>query len=140
MIRKANRDYYDEFAAVYERERHDGYHALIDRLEIERHGSIALDLLLRNAPRAEVRDRRGSDDDGCHRSARTHCISHLLCRFYRYQFRADWRLDRYRTGDDAHLGSASKRSLSECIPHLPTGSVSQESNWIDWLTRWAGSD
>ena len=30
-----NRDYYDRFAAGYEHERHDGYHALIDRLEVE---------------------------------------------------------------------------------------------------------
>jgi ubiquinone/menaquinone biosynthesis C-methylase UbiE len=37
-MRRANQDYYDEFAAGYERERHHGYHALIDRLEI----SIAL--------------------------------------------------------------------------------------------------
>jgi hypothetical protein len=29
-----NRDYYDEFADRYERERHDGYHALIDELEV----------------------------------------------------------------------------------------------------------
>ena len=28
-----NRAYYDQFSAVYERERHHGYHALIDRLE-----------------------------------------------------------------------------------------------------------
>jgi ubiquinone/menaquinone biosynthesis C-methylase UbiE len=28
-----NRSYYDQFAASYERERHHGYHALIDRLE-----------------------------------------------------------------------------------------------------------
>ena len=32
--RRANRDYYDEFAAGYENERHHGYHALIDRLEL----------------------------------------------------------------------------------------------------------
>ncbi len=36
--RRPNQDYYDEFAEGYERERHHGYHALIDRLEI----SIAL--------------------------------------------------------------------------------------------------
>lgn len=30
-----NRDYYDQFAAGYERERHDGYHALIDELEVD---------------------------------------------------------------------------------------------------------
>jgi len=35
---KHNQAYYDEFAAGYERERHHGYHALIDRLE----ASIAL--------------------------------------------------------------------------------------------------
>ncbi len=28
-----NRSYYDQFAATYEKERHHGYHALIDRLE-----------------------------------------------------------------------------------------------------------
>ena len=32
--RRGNREYYDEFAAGYEAERHHGYHALIDRLEI----------------------------------------------------------------------------------------------------------
>ena len=32
---KDNRTYYDDFAAWYERERHDGYHALIDDLQIE---------------------------------------------------------------------------------------------------------
>jgi ubiquinone/menaquinone biosynthesis C-methylase UbiE len=31
--RKHNQQYYDEFAPHYERERHHGYHALIDRLE-----------------------------------------------------------------------------------------------------------
>ena len=31
--RKHNRDYYDEFSHWYEKERHDGYHALIDDLE-----------------------------------------------------------------------------------------------------------
>lgn len=31
--RKDNRSYYDEFSAWYEKERHDGYHALIDELE-----------------------------------------------------------------------------------------------------------
>jgi ubiquinone/menaquinone biosynthesis C-methylase UbiE len=30
-----NRSYYDQFAPSYERERHRGYHALIDRLELE---------------------------------------------------------------------------------------------------------
>ena len=30
-----NRNYYDQFAPSYERERHDGYHALIDRLELD---------------------------------------------------------------------------------------------------------
>jgi ubiquinone/menaquinone biosynthesis C-methylase UbiE len=29
-----NRAYYDQFAAVYEKERHHGYHAMIDRLEM----------------------------------------------------------------------------------------------------------
>lgn len=29
------RDYYDEFSKTYEKERHEGYHALIDRLEID---------------------------------------------------------------------------------------------------------
>jgi ubiquinone/menaquinone biosynthesis C-methylase UbiE len=32
--RRGNREYYDEFAAGYETERHHGYHALIDRLEL----------------------------------------------------------------------------------------------------------
>lgn len=31
---KANRDYYDDFAGWYERERHHGYHAMIDRLQV----------------------------------------------------------------------------------------------------------
>jgi ubiquinone/menaquinone biosynthesis C-methylase UbiE len=35
VIKKANRAYYDEFALRYEDERHDGYHALVDRLEID---------------------------------------------------------------------------------------------------------
>jgi ubiquinone/menaquinone biosynthesis C-methylase UbiE len=35
VIKKANRAYYDEFAASYEAHRHDGYHALIDRLEVD---------------------------------------------------------------------------------------------------------
>jgi len=30
-----NRTYYDEFAKTYERERHHGYHALIDELEVD---------------------------------------------------------------------------------------------------------
>ncbi|MDB4968830.1 MAG: Methyltransferase type 11 [Myxococcales bacterium] len=34
MQRRPNREYYDEFAAGYEKRRHHGYHALIDRLEI----------------------------------------------------------------------------------------------------------
>src|SRR3954470_1812370 len=29
-----NRAYYDQFAATYENERHHGYHAMIDRLEM----------------------------------------------------------------------------------------------------------
>jgi ubiquinone/menaquinone biosynthesis C-methylase UbiE len=33
--RKPNQQYYDEFAEGYERERHHGYHALIDRLEVD---------------------------------------------------------------------------------------------------------
>jgi ubiquinone/menaquinone biosynthesis C-methylase UbiE len=41
-----NRDYYDAFAPGYERERHKGYHALIDRLETE--------LVLRYAKGARV--------------------------------------------------------------------------------------
>ena len=35
MSRKDNRSYYDDFANWYEKERHDGYHALIDQLQIE---------------------------------------------------------------------------------------------------------
>lgn len=31
---KNNRDYYDEFAGWYEKERHQGYHAMIDDLEV----------------------------------------------------------------------------------------------------------
>jgi ubiquinone/menaquinone biosynthesis C-methylase UbiE len=45
-MRQNNRSYYDEFAARYERHRHDGYHALIDRLE--------LDLLRRYTPHGRV--------------------------------------------------------------------------------------
>jgi ubiquinone/menaquinone biosynthesis C-methylase UbiE len=41
-----NRDYYDAFAQTYERDRHHGYHALIDRLET--------DLALRYARGARV--------------------------------------------------------------------------------------
>ncbi len=33
--RRGNREYYDEFAAGYEAQRHHGYHALIDRLELD---------------------------------------------------------------------------------------------------------
>ena len=32
---KDNRSYYDDFADWYERERHHGYHALLDRLQVE---------------------------------------------------------------------------------------------------------
>lgn len=32
---KDNRSYYDDFAGWYERERHHGYHALLDRLQVE---------------------------------------------------------------------------------------------------------
>ena len=32
---KDNRTYYDDFAGWYERERHDGYHAMIDALQVE---------------------------------------------------------------------------------------------------------
>lgn len=32
---KDNRSYYDDFASWYERERHHGYHALIDQLQVE---------------------------------------------------------------------------------------------------------
>lgn len=31
---KENRDYYDDFAGWYERERHHGYHAMLDRLQV----------------------------------------------------------------------------------------------------------
>lgn len=33
-MQKSNRDYYDEFAGWYEKERHHGYHAMIDDLEM----------------------------------------------------------------------------------------------------------
>jgi ubiquinone/menaquinone biosynthesis C-methylase UbiE len=33
--RKDNRSYYDDFAAWYENERHHGYHAMLDRLQVE---------------------------------------------------------------------------------------------------------
>ncbi len=33
--RKDNRTYYDDFAAWYEKERHHGYHAMLDRLQVE---------------------------------------------------------------------------------------------------------
>lgn len=45
---KDNVEYYDEFAAWYERERHHGYHALIDALEV--------DLIRRFAAGREVLD------------------------------------------------------------------------------------
>ena len=32
--RRDNQGYYDEFSAGYEKRRHHGYHALIDRLEV----------------------------------------------------------------------------------------------------------
>ena len=35
MSRKDNRSYYDDFANWYEKERHGGYHALIDQMQIE---------------------------------------------------------------------------------------------------------
>lgn len=35
MARKDNRSYYDEFAGWYERERHDGYHRVIDDLQVD---------------------------------------------------------------------------------------------------------
>lgn len=33
MTRLPNQDYYDEFSAWYERQRHDGYHAFLDEME-----------------------------------------------------------------------------------------------------------
>ena len=33
--RQANREYYDEFSAWYEKERHRGYHAMLDDLEVD---------------------------------------------------------------------------------------------------------
>jgi ubiquinone/menaquinone biosynthesis C-methylase UbiE len=41
--RRGNREYYDEFAAGYEDERHHGYHALIDKLELDCVRPFALD-------------------------------------------------------------------------------------------------
>ncbi len=35
MAQKDNRSYYDEFAQWYERERHDGYHRVIDDLQVD---------------------------------------------------------------------------------------------------------
>lgn len=35
MSRRDNRSYYDEFAAWYERDRHEGYHRLIDDLQVD---------------------------------------------------------------------------------------------------------
>jgi ubiquinone/menaquinone biosynthesis C-methylase UbiE len=35
MNNKAGQDYYDDFAATYEDERHRGYHAMLDELELE---------------------------------------------------------------------------------------------------------
>ena len=34
-VRQANREYYDEFSAWYEKERHRGYHAMLDDLEVD---------------------------------------------------------------------------------------------------------
>lgn len=34
-MHKDNQSYYDEFSEIYERDRHEGYHAFIDRLEAE---------------------------------------------------------------------------------------------------------
>jgi ubiquinone/menaquinone biosynthesis C-methylase UbiE len=45
-MKRHNRDYYDAFAPHYERERHHGYHALIDRLETR--------IALEHAPGARV--------------------------------------------------------------------------------------
>ncbi len=39
----ATRDYYDDFSGWYERERHHGYHAMLDRLELEVLGPMARD-------------------------------------------------------------------------------------------------
>ena len=41
--RKDNRSYYDDFAAWYEKERHHGYHALLDRLQVEIAASFCRD-------------------------------------------------------------------------------------------------
>lgn len=35
MTRRDNKSYYDEFASWYEKERHHGYHAMIDDLEVD---------------------------------------------------------------------------------------------------------
>lgn len=32
--KKGNREYYDEFSKIYEKERHQGYHALLDQMEL----------------------------------------------------------------------------------------------------------
>lgn len=47
MARKDNRSYYDEFAAWYEKERHQGYHRLIDDLQVDllRHHVSGSDVL-----------------------------------------------------------------------------------------------
>ena len=62
--RRPNRDYYDEFAAGYEKRRHHGYHALIDRLEIAATSALRLG-------RARARGRlRHRDDPRGGRAAR----------------------------------------------------------------------
>ena len=49
---KDNRSYYDDFAAWYENERHGGYHALIDQLQVDLAKPLATgrDLLLLRVP------------------------------------------------------------------------------------------
>ena len=60
MSRLDNRAYYDDFAKRYERERHHGYHALLDELELD----IALPLAAGRDIALEQDLHAGLFDDG----------------------------------------------------------------------------
>src|SRR5207249_1861987 len=98
------------------------------RLEIERHGSIALDLLLRCTANAEIGNGRGGDNNTCLRQSRENRISHFVRRLYLNRLNISRRLKCDRTGKEDHLRPSPGGGFSQRVPHLAARTISKKTN------------
>ena len=111
------------------------------RLQLQRQRVAgALDLSRCRLARTIIGNRSRLDDHGSIRKAHKHRIAHLLRGLYRHEFGDSRRSESRGSADQRYTRASANSRFGNGIAHLSTGTIPDETNWIDGLECRPGGD